>query len=206
MNRSLDRYDIVIVGAGLVGSALACALGGSSLTIAVIEAQPLSTDWPQHFEQEALDQVNDFDARVSALTVASQRWLQSLGVWAEMAAQRISPYRHMQVWDAEGTGSIHFDAGDVNQPVLGHIVENRITACALLRQMATHNNVQILAPASLETLEKTSAGHRLTLTSGQQLETALVVAADGANSLIRQLAEFPMREWGLWPSCHCCHY
>lgn len=187
---AFNRFDVVIVGAGLVGSALACALGDSSLRVALIEAQPLRADWPSQS-----DTVDGFDARVSALTVASIRWLDAMGVWSTMAARRVSPYRHMHVWDADGTGSISFDAQEVSQSTMGHIVENRITTCALLRRIKQHSNIRLIAPHQLQSLQVSAPGYLLQLDTGEQLQTALVVAADGANSRIRQWADFPVREW-----------
>ncbi|MEE8056826.1 MAG: FAD-dependent monooxygenase [Pseudomonadales bacterium] len=200
MNTFATEFDVIIVGAGMVGSALACALGGSSLSVAVIETQLLNDDWP---EQD--DCVDGFDSRVSALTVASQHFLQQLDVWPSVVGRRVSPYRHMHVWDAEGTGSIHFAAQDINQPVLGHIVENRITSTALLRRIKQHDNIQFIAPAKLASIQpqldnvnndpSTNTRHRLLLEDGRHLHAALVVAADGANSTLRSLVEFTMREW-----------
>lgn len=137
-----QHFDVVIVGAGLAGTALAAALGGSTLRVALIEAQPLSLDWPTLH-----DNVDGFDNRVSALTKTSQRWLDQLGAWPLLATRRIAAYRHMQVWDGEGTGAINFDADAVNQPMLGHIVENNLLQTALLRNVTPHRNVQIFSPA-----------------------------------------------------------
>lgn len=185
------QYDVIVVGAGLVGSALACALGDSKLRVAVIEAQQLSSQWP-----DSTTGVAGFDPRVSALTVASQQFLQVLGVWPRMAGQRLSPYRHMHVWDAEGTGSIDFHASDINQSVLGHIVENRITTTALLQCLQGHRNVELISPVSLSAMQALDGGgYRLQLSDGRSIDTALLVAADGANSQVRQLAEMPLREW-----------
>lgn len=120
------NYDVVIVGAGIVGSALAAALAKSTFNIAIVEAQESAIGGL------ALSAgVDTYDSRVSALTRASQAFLESIGAWQAVVDQRLSPYRHMHVWDAEGTGSIDFDAGDINQQALGHIVENRVTAGAL---------------------------------------------------------------------------
>lgn len=183
-------YDVVIIGAGLVGSALACALGDSALRVALVEAGELSPEWPD--SQAAID---GFDARVSALTVASRHWLQALGAWPGDQQQRVSPYEYMHVWDAEGTGSIRFSAAEVNQPVLGHIVENRLVAAGLLRRLKDGRNIEILAPVKLESLQAIDEGYRFTLDNGNTLTTSLLVAADGANSRIRQLTDIPVREW-----------
>lgn len=185
-----NQYDVIIVGAGIAGSTLACALGDTELKVAVIEAQPLESGWPP------LETVIDgFDARVSALTVASQQFLQSLDVWPQIASRRISPYRHMRVWDAEGTGSIEFNAEDVNQPVLGHIVENRLTVAALLAKLAQYNNIELLSPLRLAGMEQIAGQRQLEMEDGQLLQAPLIVAADGANSRIRELAGIATNEW-----------
>ena len=185
-----QKFDVAIVGAGLAGSALAVALGGSRLRVALIEAQPLSFDWPP---LEA--GVSGFDARVSAITAASQRWLDSLGAWPAVAARRTSAYRAMQVWDAEGTGSIHFDAAEVNEQTLGHIVENRVLQTALLQCLRRCDNVQIFSPAAVGQYLRGDTGIELQLQNGTALQATLLVGADGAQSSVRNWAEFKLREW-----------
>ncbi|WP_101758515.1 UbiH/UbiF/VisC/COQ6 family ubiquinone biosynthesis hydroxylase [Oceanicoccus sp. KOV_DT_Chl] len=188
---SRDQYDVIIVGAGIVGSTLACALGGSGLNVAIIEAQTINNEWPS-----LTASVEGFDPRVSALTVASQQFLQQLNVWSLIQQQRVSAYRHMHVWDADGTGSIDFNAADINQPALGHIVENRLTATALIHVLQQQRNIDIIAPvkvASMTALE--AGGYQLVLADGRNVQAPLVVAADGANSFIRQQLQFEMREW-----------
>lgn len=192
MSNELNKvdFDVVIVGAGIVGAALASALGGSGLRVAIIEAREITAEWPQ-----AADDVDGFDARVSAVTLASQQWLQQLGAWPAAAGQRVSPYRFMHVWDAEGTASVDFDAADVNRPLLGHIVENRLLAAALLQSIRHHANISLLAPVSIEMIEKSAGGYQLTADDGNTFNTALLVAADGARSAIRSMLNMPVREW-----------
>lgn len=185
------EFDVIIVGAGLVGSALGCALGGTDLRVAMIESRPLDSQWPV-----SEDSVGGFDPRVSALTVASQQFLTAISVWPLLAGQRLAAYRSMHVWDAEGTGSIDFQASHINQPELGHIVENRLVTTALLRRLQQHANIELIAPATVQAMQPTPAGHyRLQLEGGGELQAALVVAADGANSKLRALAKMPVREW-----------
>ncbi|MDV3443553.1 2-octaprenyl-3-methyl-6-methoxy-1,4-benzoquinol hydroxylase, partial [Pseudomonas otitidis] len=112
------QADLIIVGAGMVGSALALALKDSGLDILLIDGSPLSV---KPFDAEAA-----FEPRVSALSAASQRILDRLGAWPGVVARRASPYGEMQVWDGTGTGAIHFSAASVHADVLGHIVENRV--------------------------------------------------------------------------------
>jgi 2-polyprenylphenol 6-hydroxylase len=185
------QFDVVIVGAGIAGSALACALADSRLRVALIEVQSLATAMPT-----PVAGVNGFDPRVSALTVASQQLLTRLGAWQTITAQRVCGYREMQVWDADGTGSIHFDCAEIHQPALGHIVENRLITAALAQQLPLIGNVSVLAPQQLQSISpRAGGGHHLQLESGLALETDLVVGADGAMSIVRKLAALQTREW-----------
>lgn len=178
--------DLIIVGAGMVGSALALALREQGLEILLIDGGPLSVT---PFDKSAA-----FEPRVSALSVASQRVLERLGVWDGVVARRSSPYRDMQVWDGSGTGQIHFSAASVHAEVLGHIVENRVVQDALLERLHD-SDIGLLANGRLEQMRRSGDGWLLTLLDGRQLRAPLLVAADGANSAVRRLAGCATREW-----------
>lgn len=181
------QADLIIVGAGMVGSTLALALEGSGLNIVVLDASPL--------EVADFDPLGGFEPRVSALSAASQRILQRVGAWPGIAARRASPYTDMHVWDGSGTGQIHFSAETVHAEVLGHIVENRVVQDALLETMQRGGRLQLIGDARVEQLTQTAEGWRLTLGDGRELHTPLMIAADGANSAIRRLAGCETREW-----------
>lgn len=184
-------FDVVVVGAGIAGSALAVALAGRGLNLALVEAQPLRTDdLPQ-----ALD-VDAFDPRVSALTPRSRRFLDELGAWQAIAAYRSCAYRHMTVWDAEGTGQIEFDCRDVDASELGHIVENRAIVFPLVQHLLAAPDITVFNPRTLQACERqVDDSHVLTLDDGAQLRAPLVVAADGALSPLRSMTGFATREW-----------
>ena len=181
------RADLLIVGAGMVGSALALALRHSGLEILLLDGGSLSV---KPFDADA-----PFEPRVSALSAASQRILERLGAWDGIAGRRVSPYSDMHVWDGSGTGQIHFSAASVHAQVLGHIVENRVVQDALLETMQRRGGQRLLGAARLERLERTPQGWQLTLDDGRQLNAPLLVAADGANSAVRRLAGCETREW-----------
>jgi len=124
---------------------------------------------------------------VSALTRASQQLLDNLGVWQAIVGDRATPYEHMHVWDRAGLGEIHFDAADLAEPDLGHIVENRVIVRALW-QAFDAAGVRVLAPAQLRTLVAGEDGTQLQLADRSRLRAALVVGADGAHSQVRELA------------------
>ena len=163
----------------MVGGALACGLAQQGFKVALVEQRAPACDWP----------AGEVDLRVSALTRASQRVLENLGVWGRMQALRVSPYREMHVWDAGGFGGIRFDAADIGEPDLGHIVENRVTQLALWERMDDHDQVLRLcpdAPAQLALGGDESC--LLTLQSGRRVQAQLVVGAEGASSPVREMA------------------
>lgn len=180
------RADLIIVGAGMVGSALALALKDSGLDILLIDGSSLSV---APFAEDA-----PFEARVSALSAASQRILERLGAWPAIAARRCSPYSKMQVWDGNGTGRIQFNAASVHAEVLGHIVENRVIQDALLEQLHA-SDIGLLGSARLEQVRHSGDEWLLTLADGRSLRTPLLVAADGADSAVRRLVGCATREW-----------
>jgi len=187
----MHKFDVTIVGSGIAGSALAAALTGSGLSIGLVEAQTLgATELPTQID------IDHFDARVSALTPRSQLFLSNIGAWEGIAGERLCPYSHMTVWDAQGTGVIDFDCAEVGAPVLGHIVENRVIVTSLLQQVRSGADITVLNPVKLEScaLDDTG-GASLVLEGGATIETKLLVAADGAMSPIRKMLDFKTREW-----------
>lgn len=181
------QTDLIIVGAGMVGSTLALALKDAGLGIKLIDAGPLDV--------QTFAPADAFEPRVSALSAASQRILERVGAWSGITGRRASPYTDMHVWDGSGTGQIHFSAASVHAEVLGHIVENRVVQDALLNALKDDSSVELLPNVRLEQLEQSESGWTLTLSDGEQLSTPLLVAADGANSAVRRLTGCETREW-----------
>ena len=185
------HFNVVIVGAGIAGSALAAALTGRGLSIALIEARPPAAD-----PLPTLRDLHAFDARVSALTPRSRQFLDHVGAWSAIADYRHCAYRHMTVWDADGTGQIEFDRDEVDVPELGHIVENRAIVRALLARVAPAPDIKILSPVSLTDCSREALGRlHLSLEGSGALTTDLLVAADGAMSRVRDMMGFRSREW-----------
>lgn len=184
------HYDVLIVGGGLAGLGMAAELADLPIRVALIEAGALGADWP------ALGAgVADYDPRVSAITAASQTWLSRLGAWDAISNTRVCSYTDMQVWDAEGTGEVHFQASEVNADSLGHIVENRLIIAALAERVAEAANIHCLENSPVAHMSYAGGSATLELENGKRLEADLLIAADGANSRIRQWANFKTREW-----------
>ena len=193
-------YDIAIIGGGLVGAALACALGDSTLRIGVIESQPAAPMSPGKGEVERGREristaVDKYDVRVSAITLASRALFENIGVWKIMPAQHISPLREMHVWDAQGPGMIHFDAADLGEPELGYIIENRVLLAAMLERMAQFANVNFLCPAEVASLRREPGAVVIELQDGGERRAGLVVGADGAHSVIRKWTGIRNHGW-----------
>lgn len=184
------EYDVLIVGAGIAGSALAASLCDQGLRLAVVEASPLPPVW-----DAAVTGAQGFDRRVSAITPASQSLLQNLQVWPSIVATAC-PYQHMQVWDADGTGEIEFHATEMDIPALGHIVENRELTTALLSRLEQAGDVSLYNPARVKSISREVPDLPcLELEDGRKLQGSLVVGADGALSQLRKLAGLRTREW-----------
>ena len=188
---SNSHYDIVIVGAGMIGAAAACLLARSSqnyktgpLSIALLEANPASPFDASHF-----------DPRVAAVTEKSRQLLDRCGVWSAIAKTRVSPFQAMEVWDAEGTGRIQFNASEIDQPNLGHIIENSLMVESLLAEVAALNNIDFICPAKIVDYQQTDDELGIELDDGRYLQARLLIAADGANSSVRQHFDFATKEW-----------
>lgn len=177
---SVESFEAVIVGGGMVGTALCALLAQAGMRVALVEVQPA----PLTLESAVRKLPNP---RVSALTPVSQRLLTHLGAWPAMQKTRVTPYKGMHVWDAEGSGEIAFSADEAGAAVLGHIVENTVTLAALNNHVIGDPNVTPYFGVRLQALQR-SSGSRLVLDDGRQLHSPLIVAADGARSVLREMA------------------
>lgn len=180
------RYDVLIVGGGMVGATIACALGGSDLSVGVLEYQ-----YPKGFDPE-----QPHDLRVSAISVASQNVIDMVGAWEGILSRRSCPYHRMKVWESdEQRAATEFVSDDISEPYLGHIVENRIIQLALLERMAAFDNVDLICPAKTVSIDYSPGASVVTLEDGTELIGRLLVAADGGESKVRQAAGIGVRKW-----------
>lgn len=177
------RYDVIVVGGGMVGATLACCLGNTPLSVAVIEGrhpQPFASGQP-------------LDLRVSAISIASRRIFEGIGAWNNIAAMRLCPFRRMRVWEiTEGT---EFRSRDVQYPELGYIVENRVIQLGLLQRLGEFDNVDLLCPAKSCRIDYHPRGSVIELDDGSLLEARLLVAADGGHSQVRRAAAIGVTAW-----------
>ncbi|MGR9037103.1 MAG: UbiH/UbiF/VisC/COQ6 family ubiquinone biosynthesis hydroxylase [Gammaproteobacteria bacterium] len=179
-----QQYDVVIVGGGMVGAAVACGLGGSGLKVAVIENSP-----PEPFACE-----QPHDLRVSALSIASQKILSTVGAWEGIVKRRFCPFRRMRVWEAAGDTEFHSD--DIGESELGYIVENRVTQLALLERLDDFDNIETIYRVNVDKINYLPYKPAvLELADGRVLSARVLVAADGGQSRVRQAVGLGVTSW-----------
>ena len=187
----MKEYDVIIVGAGMVGASMACLLSETSnvgsrapIKIAVVEAiaaQPFTND--------------NFDPRVAAITEKSRQCLDRCDVWSSIENLRVSPYLSMNVWDAESMGRISFDCDEIRRPNLGHIVESRVIVSALLEKIAEHDYVDLICPAKIVDYRRNKNNIMIDLDGTRSLSAQLLIGADGGSSKVRDHFGFKLKEW-----------
>ncbi|MDC9729485.1 MAG: UbiH/UbiF/VisC/COQ6 family ubiquinone biosynthesis hydroxylase [Methyloprofundus sp.] len=181
-----QHYSVIVVGGGIVGATAACALATEGIEVALLDVHNPIRTWPE--DEQA-------DIRVSALTRASQNILTKIGVWDAMAQRSVGPYDQMHVWDASSAGVLHFDAADTKYDVLGHIVENRVTVAALWDQLDALPSASILCPAKVMDLTCDTDKAEIILEDGAVLTADVLIAADGRDSALRQMAGIQTTGW-----------
>lgn len=170
----MQSFDLIIVGGGLAGAALAVALRDSSLRIALVESRP-----PRR--------ADGWDARIYAVSPANVAFLESIGVWKHLDAARITPMRGMRVFGDAG-GELGFSAYEAGVPDLGCILESSLVACELWEGLKRQGNLTLFLetqPAALEFRDEVAV---VRLGDDRVLAAPLLVGADGRDSWVREAA------------------
>jgi 2-octaprenyl-6-methoxyphenol hydroxylase len=180
-----ERSDIIIVGGGLIGPALALALAGPGFRVAVLDRVAAE----RRAEPE-------FDGRAYAIALGSARLLRALGVW-KAVERKTEPIRDIQVAEGlpSGTALLHFDPRELDEGRVGWIVEDRWLRGALLDAMAAAEGVTQLAPVEIADIGYGSTGATVTLADGRELAAPLVIACDGRRSPVAEAAGIRRLRW-----------
>ena len=188
MTNNNTDFDLIIIGGGLVGASLACALENSSLRIAVVEAFPFKSDNSEY--QPA------FDARSVALSYTSKQVFEGMGLWSLINKLGVAAIKKIHISDRGHAGITRLNAEDENVEALGYVVETRVIGKALFDRLNKQKNVTLIAPAKLKNFDLSSDIASATievtnddnLVESKVLTTKLLVAADGDDSFVRRLS------------------
>jgi 2-polyprenylphenol 6-hydroxylase len=189
-------FDIVIVGAGLVGASFAMALRGSGLKLALLEARvPAAAG-------------DEWDSRVYAISPGSAAFLDGMGAWQRIDQARICAVHEMQVYGDGAGAQLQFSAYESGVPELAWTVESRRLQSVLWQGLERQHDLELVCPDDCASLQLHADAAEVALASGRTLRAKLVVAADGKHSWVRQAAgiavgEKPYGQMGVVANFNC---
>lgn len=196
----MKKYDVIIIGGGMVGAATALGFAKQGRQVALIEPSP-----PEPFDPE-----QPLDLRVSSISYGSKLLLEELGAWQAIEAMRACPFKRLETWEHQ-ENKISFHSDDIGLPELGFMVENRVVQLGLWAQFDACRHLTLYESDTLAQLEpevidlELQQVHRLTLDSGALLCAPLVIGADGAQSQLRNLLNIGSSGWDYRQWCMLIH-
>jgi 2-polyprenylphenol 6-hydroxylase len=185
--------DVVVVGGGIIGSTFACLLGQAGLKVVLLDAGV-----------RQVSSLKKVDARVFAITLASEKILRKAGAWRRLSNDDIACFRKMHVWDENGLGEIHFDSASVCQSTMGYIISHQVIVDALQEKLLDMENVRCIWSVSPAFIKEKGDAMFLETEDGLQFRTKLLVAADGGYSKLRSLANIHFNKHEYQQSALAC--
>jgi 2-octaprenyl-6-methoxyphenol hydroxylase len=192
---AIDRpqldYDLAIVGGGIIGNTLAVALQNSGLRVVSIESQSESISIAKN--------------RAYVLSMLSGQIFEGLGMWQEVLPQ-VTQFSQIQISDADYAGVVKMYPQDLGRETLGYAATHETLLTALQTKLQTATNITVMCPAQVMDVEYTATGAEITIQTPDtdlpnKIRTSLVIAADGAKSLLRERAGIATTGWNYWQSC-----
>jgi 2-octaprenylphenol hydroxylase len=175
-------FEVVVIGAGVVGSSLALSLAKEGVDVCLIDKGT----------PEIKEDISR--GRTAALNLASQNILEKLGVKRGIE-NYLTPFKNIYVWDSEGTSSLEFSSDEIGQPKLGDVVTNNAILSSIFLLLPNHKNLRFLSGDRLKTLDPQEESIKVCTEGGENISCKLVVGADGGLSSVRELSSINIRTW-----------
>lgn len=178
--------DILIIGGGLVGASLACALATTGLHITLVEAHAPKTGGQP-----------SYDDRTTALAYGSKQIFDALGIWPEIAQRGACAIEHIHISDRGRFGFTRLHASEMDMEALGYVAVNRVMGEALYASLQQHENIELLCPATVKAVEHQDETMRCSIeqdSKTSELDATLVVLADGGRSGLREKLGFTFEQ------------
>lgn len=180
----MKKVDVVIVGAGVAGLALARLLLKLGLSISIVDKREAASTWSD----------SAYGKQVVAMNDVAKTVLSKCDVWEKIADKRVSPYRKMVVWDEKTSGSVTFAANEIARAELGHIIEYDLMQTVLWQSLEWSERVQFYLGTSVRCFDVSSESVSVTLEDDTELSAQLIVGADGARSWVRKQMQVDVKE------------
>lgn len=188
----MQNFDLIIVGAGMVGATIACGLATSGLKIALLDRT-----LPKPYTEGEVPRI-----RVSAINLASEQVLRNIGAWDNIQATRTCPYRALAVSELPARFGLSkrlpdistwartcFEADSIGQSHLGHIIENDLIQLGLLERAQRSSNITLVCPVDIDAIDISAEQVVVVSESGEEYSAPLIIGADGAQSQVRRMAD-----------------